>query len=582
MDIVDKENIKIPNSVIIGGFTDADFDEELSDFLNKYGRISRTIKVDDLHSPYPKNAIVEYESGTALIALEPLLPYKFERPTGVPYIRALSTEYVSAVTTSATHSLISELQKIAKLSGKPFEDVLHEHLSECSQSVAGDPEPAETAFPMQETQSRPTATVTQQSQALPSDPVKVNETNLNVTESDSGKPTQPDLPCNVPKTLITHPEVQKVIVEHIVRSESPVSQASASFRLRPFSGRLPCPSHEVDFDTWRHSVELMQQDPDLSDLQCSRKISDSLVPPAANIVKHLGPQALPSAYLELLNSAFGTVEDGDELFAKFLNTLQDAGEKPSHYLHRLHTALSKALNRGGVSASEADRHLLRQFCRGCWDNALLADLQLERQKDNPPPFAELLLQLRVEEDKHVAKESRMKKHFAATRPKVSSHALAAATDTSEPILQHQITEMRTQITELQTQLTRLRAQKADQPTAPPSNVVADLKAQITELQSHLARLKPPGSPKKKPSTPQANARTKPRPKMPEQISTTLQATRNRPKPWYCFHCGEDGHIASACSNDPNPSLVADKRKQLKDKQLLWDKQNNQNSSHSLN
>lgn len=88
------------------------------------------------------------------------------------------------------------------------------------------------------------------------------------------------------------------------------------------------------------------------------------MPPASNVVKPLGPTASPSAYIELLNSAFGTVEDGDKLFAKFLNTLQDSGEKPSRYLYRLQTALAKAQKRGGVSASETDRHLLRQFCRG--------------------------------------------------------------------------------------------------------------------------------------------------------------------------------------------------------------------------
>lgn len=319
----------------------------------------------------------------------------------------------------------------------------------------------------------------------------------------------------------------------------------------------------------------MLQDPDLSGLQRSRKILDSLVPPAANVVKPLGPNALPSAYLELLSSAFGTVEDGDELFAKFLNTLQDADEKPSQYLHRLQTALSKALKRGGVVASEADRHLLRQFCRGCWDNALLADRQLERKKDNPPSFTELLLQLRVEEDKHIAKESRMKKHLAATRPKVASHAIAANTDISEPTMQNDLVQMRAQITELQGQLTRLKPQKGDPPAASQCDLVTELKAQITELQSHLTRLKPP-NPKKKPNTPKANVQTKP--KVPEQTPSTNQAAKSRPKPWYCFQCGEDGHIASACSNDPNPPLVADKRKQLKEKQLLWDKQNNQTQS----
>lgn len=580
MDIVDRENVKVPNSVIVSGITDPAVDEDLTDFLNKYGQITRTLKIDDPQSPYHKNAIVEYESGAALVALEPLLPYTFESPNEVTYkIRALSTEYISVVTNSATHSLFSELRKIAKLSGKSFEAVLHEHLSECTQSAASSPEPSEIVVSTQETQSEPTTPVDKPTQAnhqpFQSETVEPITTNVSVSASESVIQPQPDLPSNIPKSFITHPEVQKVVVEHIVRSEAPISQVSASFRLRQFSGKLPCPSHEADFDTWRHSVELMFQDPDMSGLQHSRKILDSLVPPAANVVKPLGPNALPSAYLELLNSAFGTVEDGDELFAKFLNTLQDAGEKPSQYLHRLQTALSKALKRGGVVASEADRHLLRQFCRGCWDNALLADLQLERKKDNPPSFTELLLQLRVEEDKHTAKESRMRKHLAATRPKVASHAIAASTDTSEPTMQNDLIEMRTQITELQGQLTRLKPLKGDPPAASQSDLVTELKAQITELQSHLARLKPP-SLKKKPKPPKENAKAKP--KVPEQTPSTNQAAKSRPKPWYCFQCGEDGHIASACSNDPNPSLVADKRKQLKEKQLLWDKQNNQTQS----
>uniref|UniRef100_A0A669CJA3 Paraneoplastic antigen Ma-like C-terminal domain-containing protein n=1 Tax=Oreochromis niloticus TaxID=8128 RepID=A0A669CJA3_ORENI len=343
-----------------------------------------------------------------------------------------------------------------------------------------------------------------------------------VIDPQSVNQTQPDLQTTIPQSFITHPEAQKVVVEHIVRSEALVSSVNASFRLRNFSGKLPCPSHEVDFDTLRHSVELLLQDPNLSDLQRSRKILDSLVPPAANVVKPLGPEALPSAYLELLHSAFGTVEDGDELFAKFLNTLQDAGEKPSHYLHRLQTALSKALKRGGVVAGEADRHLLRQFCRGCWDNALLTDLQLERKKDKPPSFTELLLQLRVEEDK----------------PKVASHSIAANADFPALTMQNDLTEMRTQITTLQSELTRLKPQKVDPPVDAQTDLVTELKAQISQLQSHLATLTP-NPPRKKSNPPKANAKTNS--KVPEQTPLTSQAAKSRPKPGYCFQCGEDGH-----------------------------------------
>lgn len=84
-----------------------------------------------------------------------------------------------------------------------------------------------------------------------------------------------------------------------------------------FSGKITQPSNEADYDTWRSNVDLFLTDPPVSDLNRSCKILESLLPPAADIVKHLGPQALPSAYLELLDSAYDTVADGEECFASF-------------------------------------------------------------------------------------------------------------------------------------------------------------------------------------------------------------------------------------------------------------------------
>uniref|UniRef100_A0A8C1SFS8 CCHC-type domain-containing protein n=1 Tax=Cyprinus carpio TaxID=7962 RepID=A0A8C1SFS8_CYPCA len=77
----------------------------------------------------------------------------------------------------------------------------------------------------------------------------------------------------------------------------------------------------------------MIQDKTPVDMQ-RRKILESLLPPASELIRQLGPDAAPRDYVKLLDSAYGLVEDGEEIFARFLNTHQNTGEKASEYLQR--------------------------------------------------------------------------------------------------------------------------------------------------------------------------------------------------------------------------------------------------------
>lgn len=322
-------------------------------------------------------------------------------------------------------------------------------------------------------------------------------------------------------------------------------------RLRSFSGKTPTPNHEADFDTWRTHIELIQNDPSMSPLQISRKILESLLPPAADVVKGLRPESLPAAYLQLLDSAFGTVEDGEELFAQFLNTLQDPGEKPSTYLHRLQSALNRATKRGGVTHQEVDKHLLKQFCRGCWDNALLNALQLEQKKSSPPQFSDLLLMICSEEDRQQAKSCRMKKHIGITKQRA------------------------------QVQFHGAYPCELEEKNESNVNALADLRKQVASLQSQLTTFM---SQKKAKAASNKGSAGKPQSKMWTQDNTdtgmqrqTKKNQSNKPRPWYCFNCGEDGHIASFCTDPANPHLVLEKKKQLEEKQHKWEAQNSSNS-----
>lgn len=550
MDAIAQEGIKIPNAVIVSGVAETTDDEDLTKFLEEHGTIVRSIKIDDPESEFHNDLVIEFDSGCALQSLEPMLPHTYQLTSDANVtctIRSLASVYTQQLGGTATRTYLKGLREIATLSGVNFEAMLSQMLTEVSAAVL-----------LTSTSSR----------AIDENPV--NPFDKEPLECQASKGI--DHPCQegaqsapigashvtdttvlTSPTVLNPPGVQRLVVEHVVRSGEAVAQAHPPMRLRLFSGRKPQPLNEVDYDTWRSSLDLVLKDPTISDLYKSRKILDSLLSPAADIIKHLGPETSPLVYLQLLDSAFGTVEDGDELFAKFMNTLQNAGERPSAYLSRLQTALSIAVKRGGVSSNTADRHLLKQFCRGCWDDGLIADLRLAQKCENPPPFAQLLLMLRTEEDKQAAKTIRMKQHLGGTKQRASIHS------------------QRTWVSE-----------ETDQAAA--SNVLSlanetkELKKQIATLQSQLAKLTLKDTVPKKPTLRTGGQKAPAVGKGTcQQSVVNTKSVRNdqadKPRPWYCFKCGEDGHIASSCDSEPNPKLVAEKRKLLREKQSQWEAQN---------
>lgn len=404
--------------------------------------------------------------------------------------------------------------------------------------------------------------------------------------------------------------VQRMVVEHVVRANESLSTMHSSFRLRPFSGKIPRPNSELDYETWRTNVDLILTDPSMSNVHKTRKILDSLLPPATDVIKHVSPQALPSVYLQLLDSVYGSVEDGDELLAKFMATLQNQDEKPSTYLNRLLVALSAVVRRGGVAETERDRYLLKQFCRGCWNDGLISDLQLERKTKAPPSFTELVLLVRTEEDKQASKQSRMKQYLglnkqspAALKLKVATQQQTACScttlekkETETESLKKQLNEIQAQIAVMRTtipcktkgkhpdtihtlkqQMAGVQAQIADMRTA---NLEADrdpldsvevraLRQQLAILQAQVHSQQMPSSACQRDFSRTMQYQLN---KKASKQTNAGQAAKARPRPWYCFNCGEDAHLAVTCVNEPNSSLVEKKRRLLKEKQEKWDQQ----------
>lgn len=644
MDIIKRENVNISNAVIVGGLTLTEADADLESWLLRYGSISRNLLIDDPNCEFHRHAIIEFTHNSAMKTLMPLLPLSvvsMSNPSTTFIVRALSCVYPHVASDSAAKGYLEELQNIASISGKSIEEVLQTELLKIKfgPSLAEpSPPPGERLeYPnAADSQMHDSSTVSSQDgQFSPAVPQSVtteqiaalssgnlpshNVESTNVQNLSKEKPspgaTNPtvNVSSHPPLTmdLIDPPSIQKVVVEHIVRTNDTAPLHHTSFRLRSFSGKVPRPVNEPDFDTWRASVDLLLTDPSISDLHKTRKILDSLLPPAADIVKHVSPNSLPAVYLELLESVYGSVEDGDELLARFMSTLQNNGEKPSTYRHRLQVLLSTSIRRGGISESERDRCLLKQFCRGCWDSALIADLQLERRKVNPPSFAELVVLIRTEEDKNASKEERMRKHlglnkhcpapskFRLSTHQISAHPCDMQDDQADTSLAKQVCELQAQVVALQKHscqkdkaknakpdevsalrklVTELQAQITAMQTAATSKIksdgevteIADLKRQIADLKVQMTTPEMYRTHSEK--FPQSKSRTK---HLLSEPDTTERSRDGRlpdssPRPGYCFRCGEDGHLASSCMDAPDPTKVAEKRRKLRERQAQWD------------
>lgn len=132
--------------------------------------------------------------------------------------------------------------------------------------------------------------------------------------------------------------------------------------------------------------------------------------------------------------------------------------------------MSSVVKRGGIPASDTNKHLIRQFCRGCWDNTVITNLQLEQKKDKPPSFSELLLLLRTEEDRQLTKENRMKKHISSSKQRVNLHSQSTCACGAKSEYDFSaIEDLRKQMNKLQSQLASLISQKKTQSTPRPES-----------------------------------------------------------------------------------------------------------------
>lgn len=476
MAILEKHGIKIPNSILIKYATGNETDDEVAEFLSRYGKLSKAVTVHD-PGEFKETIVVEFMSRETVVELQDILPYKYvcQNNTVTYDLLELSRVCSELEGKLKTEKYMAELKDLAKLTGKNYNEVLQGVMFLLGQSISEPTPQVQICIEPEEEGSGAAAPASSANAAT----ISPRPGTAAVAQDLPRHQPNTNVPrlCQTPLPSITAhdlnpPGIQRYVVEHIVKSDGSAVHMTSQ-RLRSFSGRVPIPSHESDYESWRSSVDLLLQDPAVSDLHRSRKLVESLLPPAADMVKHLRPDTPPLTYLQILDSAYGTVQDGDELYAKFMELFQDSGERPSAYLQRLQVALNRAVKRGGVKATDVDRHLLNQFCRGCWNNTLISELQLKQRKSHPPSFAELLLLLRTEEDRETAKAQRMKQHLGS-KSKAGAYAQYVYAEPEESRVDALTTitqQLTQQLADIQKQLALLTAAQSGGKHATPAKPI---------------------------------------------------------------------------------------------------------------
>ncbi len=351
----------------------------------------------------------------------------------------------------------------------------------------------------------------------------------------------------------------RAVGEILEKTVRPPSDSNAYRRLRTFSGMVPTPTGEETMEHWMEQAKMMITECECSEKEKRRRIVESLKGPALEIIKAVrmsSPDSSSQQYLDALESTFGSSESGEDLYFAFRLLRQRPGESLSDFLRRIEKSLTKVVQRGGLSPSNVDKARVEQLIRGAVESdMMLLQLRLRERKEHPPTFLRLLNEIREAEEIEV------------TRCKFTA--------TAKPIhLQDEgnncpafVRELKAEIQELRNQLksdrsnslpassmmiesrTKLRqTSPSDQKEVTKDSEVQFLRKEVLQLQQQLAVMSV-GSSSSASHVPLSQ------PHAPGQLRPKL--SRNMDD-YFCYRCGEDGHISTKCQAPENATQVITK------------------------
>uniref|UniRef100_A0A3B1JFJ8 CCHC-type domain-containing protein n=1 Tax=Astyanax mexicanus TaxID=7994 RepID=A0A3B1JFJ8_ASTMX len=370
---------------------------------------------------------------------------------------------------------------------------------------------------------------------------------------------------STPQVQVSSPEsIIRAVSDLLEKTAKPHSESHAYKRLRIFSGTSPTPAGEENLENWLEQAKLMVEESNCSDGEKRRRIVESLKGSALEIfqaVKVADPQASPVAYIEAIESSFGSMESGEDLYFAYRTMQQQSGERLSDFLRRLDRSLTKIVQRGGLPAALVDQARVEQLLRGAVDSDLmLIHLRLRERKNNPPTFLKLLNEIKEEEQ------------YEATRQKMNTpsrrqhiRTVHACEERSSEI--DELKELRTDIKKwitkageqtdklTKTPTTDTDSRAKEKLTHPEhESEVQMLKRQVQELQSQLTVM----AVQQVHSTSYRGRSFKQSSDPPGRELPRERGELAKHDTFFCYRCGEDGHIATKCKDPENLPKVIQK------------------------
>ncbi|XP_072572259.1 uncharacterized protein [Paramormyrops kingsleyae] len=347
---------------------------------------------------------------------------------------------------------------------------------------------------------------------------------------------------------VTSPEsIIRAMGEVLEKAAKQSTDSSTYRRLRMFSGISPTPVGEETMEPWLEQAQLMISECEFSEKEKRRRIMESLRGAALEMIKAVrlsNPDATAKEYIEAIESAFGSSESGEDLYFAFRMLRQHSGELLSDFLRRMEVTLSKVVKKGGLAYSLMNKARVEQLIRGAvQSDIMLLQLRLRERKEDPPTFLTLLSEIREAEEIEAARHK-----IGASVKQVKFQAEGS---TSPSVVQ----ELKAEICELKARLGEFSKEPK-----PPTKLFEDkkktlikcpdtggesemqlLKKQVEQLQEQIIVMKVGKTTE--------NAQ--------ENVSVKSKSVMSKDD-FFCYRCGEDGHLSAKCHATENPSQVIQK------------------------